>query len=106
MRGAVGGTLAGVTQVAAELKIPVLDPAMEMADRAAHSAALRGAAEESWIARNLFGFTILHYEDVVAMLRDKRWHSAASRIMELQGVTDPVYPVSYTHLTLPTKRIV
>jgi cytochrome P450 len=49
------------------------------------------AAEESWIARNPFGFSILHYDDVVAMLRDKRWHSATSRIMELGGVTDPKY---------------
>ncbi len=31
------------------------------------------------------------YEDVVAMLRDKRWHSAASKIMELGGITDPTY---------------
>ena len=69
----------------------MLEPALEAEDRAAHAAALRAAASESWIARNLFGFTILRYEDVVAMLRDKRWHSAASRIMELQGVTDPEY---------------
>jgi cytochrome P450 len=49
------------------------------------------AAEESWIARNEFGFSILHYDDVVAMLRDKRWHSATSKILELYGVTDPQY---------------
>jgi len=80
-----------VTTPASELEIPVIDVALEAADRDAHAEALRMAASQSWIARNLFGFTILHYDDVVAMLRDKRWHSAASRIMELQGVTDPVY---------------
>ena len=25
------------------------------------------------------------------MLRDKRWHSAASKIMEMSGITDPQY---------------
>jgi cytochrome P450 len=49
------------------------------------------AAETSWIARNPFGFSILHYDDVVAMLRDRRWHSATSKIMELYGVTDEEY---------------
>ena len=68
--------------------LPVLDASQE-ADHQAASAAVNAAAEESWIARNLFGFSILRYEDVVAMLRDKRWHSATSRILELQGVTDP-----------------
>ncbi|MDQ3470745.1 MAG: cytochrome P450, partial [Actinomycetota bacterium] len=79
-----------VVTPALELDIPVLDMALEN-DRAVNAEALRAAAAQSWIARNLFGFTILHYDDVVAILRDKRWHSAASRIMELQGVTDPQY---------------
>ena len=52
------------------------------------------AAETSWIARNPFGFSILHYDDVVAMLRDKRWHSATGRIMELQGRHRPAVPRS------------
>jgi cytochrome P450 len=73
-----------------DLDIPVLDLADEV-DRARSAAALRTAAGESWIARNLFGFSILRYDDVVAMLRDKRWHSAVSKIMEMEGVTDPQY---------------
>lgn len=47
------------------------------------------AARESWIARNIFGFSILRYDDVVAMLRDKRWHNASGRIMELSGIDNP-----------------
>lgn len=47
------------------------------------------AAAESWIARNLFGFSILHYDDVVAVLRDRRWHNASGRILELSGIDDP-----------------
>ncbi|MFV0308976.1 MAG: cytochrome P450 [Desertimonas sp.] len=68
--------------------LPVLDAAMA-SDHEAAGAAVLDAAEQSWIARNLFGFSILRYEDVVAMLRDKRWHSATNRILEMQGVTDP-----------------
>ena len=46
-------------------------------------------AAESWIARNLFGYSILHYDDVVAMLRDKRWHSASGKILEMSGIDNP-----------------
>jgi cytochrome P450 len=52
---------------------------------------VRRTAERSWIARNPFGFSVLHYDDVVAVLRDKRWHSAAARIPEMYGVTDEAF---------------
>ena len=81
----------GVTATSAfDLDIPVLDVSDDT-DRAASAAKLRTAAAESWIARNMFGFSILRYTDVVAMLRDKRWHNASARILELSGITDPVY---------------
>ena len=73
-----------------DLDIPLLDLEFEP-DREVASATLRAAARQSWIARNPLGYSILHYSDVVAMLRDKRWHSATSRIMEMSGVTDPQY---------------
>ena len=75
-----------------DLDIPTIDIELEP-DREMSSATLRNAAAESWIAKNPFGFTILHYDDVVAMLRDKRWHSAASKIMELGGHHRPGVPV-------------
>lgn len=43
---------------------------------------------DAWLAHNLFGFAVWHYDDVTGILRDKRWHSATSRIPELMGVTD------------------
>lgn len=43
---------------------------------------------DNWIAKNLFGFAVWHYDDVTSILRDKRWHSATSRIPEIMGVTD------------------
>jgi len=71
---------------ASELDIPVLEPDGSQVDRVADRAE---AASKSWIARNEFGYAVLHYDDVVAILRDKRWHSATSRVFELQGVAEP-----------------
>ena len=72
------------------LDLPILEDIGQFT-RHATAEQRREAAKQSWIARNAFGFSILHYDDVVAMLRDKRWHSATSRIMEMSGVTDPQY---------------
>lgn len=54
-----------------------------------HRRATSEVAEEHWLARNFFGVTALHYDDVVAMLRDKRWHSASGQIVEMSGIDDP-----------------
>ena len=62
------------------------DPSLGPAERLAITQA---AADESWIARGMFGHAILHYEDVVAMLRDKRWHSASGRLAEMSGIENP-----------------
>ncbi len=79
----------GATAVT-DLDIPTIDIELEP-DREVAAARLREVAAQSWIARNPFGFSILRYDDVVAMLRDKRWHSATSRILEMGGITDPQY---------------
>ena len=75
--------------LAADLDLPDLafdDPKITLEQRRAASST---AAQQSWIARNLFGFSILHYDDVVAMLRDKRWHSASGQLLELSGIDNP-----------------
>ena len=46
---------------------------------------------DQWLVRNLFGYAVVQYDDVVAVLRDKRWHSATSRIPELMGITNPAF---------------
>lgn len=75
---------------ATDLDIPDLtwldDPSVGFEERRDATGA---AAAESWIARNLFGFSILRYDDVVAMLRDRRWHSASGKIIEMSGIDDP-----------------
>lgn len=44
-----------------------------------------------WIARGVFGHTLLTYEDCVAVLRDKRFHNLSGRIPELMGIEDPEF---------------
>jgi len=43
---------------------------------------------DAWLAHSMFGYAVWHYDDVTSILRDKRWHSATSRIPEIMGVTD------------------
>jgi cytochrome P450 len=79
-----------MAMLAAELDLPDLtgadDPDVSWHDQ---RAACDAAAEGHWLARNLFGYTVLHYDDVVAMLRDKRWHSASGQIVERAGIDNP-----------------
>jgi cytochrome P450 len=69
-----------------ELDLPVLDLIDVPFDEAQQ--VLREIAGKHWIARNPFGFTILRYDDVAAILRDKRWHNAAGIIPQMMGITD------------------
>ncbi len=67
-----------------ELELPLLDTlGMERQDV---FAAMDGARERHWLARTEFGYTVTRLEDVTAVLRDRRFHSAVSAITELQGV--------------------
>ncbi|MCU1360119.1 MAG: cytochrome [Ilumatobacteraceae bacterium] len=49
--------------------------------------ALRGMDESEWLYRSPIGYGVMRYEDIIAVLRDKRWHSASGRIPELMGIT-------------------
>ncbi len=73
-----------------ELDLPLLDLDLDTtaAERVEH---VRRVAETTWIARNPFGFSVLHYADTLAVLRDKRWHSASGKIAEMSGITDPEF---------------
>ncbi|MBM3675497.1 MAG: cytochrome P450 [Actinobacteria bacterium] len=52
-------------------------------------AQLDAAQSEHWLARTPMGYLVTRYEECVAVLGDRRFHSAASRIVELGGVDDP-----------------
>jgi cytochrome P450 len=78
----------GITPID-ELDIPSVDPAsIEMTHDEA-LASMTQLADDTWIAKGLFGYAILTYDDNTAILRDRRWHNIASKIPELRGITDP-----------------
>jgi cytochrome P450 len=49
----------------------------------------RGVAEESWIARSAVGYNVFHHDDVSAVMRDRRWHSALGLLADLNPFTTP-----------------
>lgn len=74
-----------------ELDLPVLELD---GGREARMRSVRDARSQHWLAKGLLGYAVTGYDDVVAVLRDKRWHSAASLAVELSGVTDPEFTSS------------
>lgn len=82
------GTFSSPTLVT-EMDLPVIDPSLLEMPHEQVLAAMTKLADDTWIARSLFGYAILSYADVTAVLRDKRWHNAASKIPEMRGITDP-----------------
>ena len=69
------------------LEIPKLELLLGQS-RAERQEQLRSAAKQSWIARNEIGFSVLNYESVMGILRDKRWHSATGLVAQMQGIRD------------------
>ncbi|GAC1312986.1 MAG: cytochrome P450 [Acidimicrobiales bacterium] len=50
--------------------------------------AMRAAAGHHWLARTPLGYLVTRYEDVVALLRDRRFHSALSLLPQMAGISD------------------
>jgi cytochrome P450 len=72
-----------------DLALPVLDTAgME---RTEVLAAIRRARAEHWLARTPLGFMLTDYADAVAVLRDRRFHSALSLLPQMSGVEPNAY---------------
>ena len=89
--GCAGGRSIVMSVRADQLALPEIDFAS--ADEAGPDrlARFRTAAEQHWLAKGAFGYVLTHYDDVVAVLRDKRWHSAASLVPQLNGIDDPAF---------------
>jgi cytochrome P450 len=67
-------------------------PEVEMIPgREAALAVARQIADRHWLARSPMGYALTRHADVVALLRDKRFHSALSLLPQMQGVTDSVF---------------
>lgn len=52
---------------------------------------LRETSKKGWLARNEIGYTVLTYDSVMGILRDKRWHSATGLVAQMQGISDDAF---------------
>jgi cytochrome P450 len=59
-------------------------------DRSSLLAEFERARERHWLARLPLGYAVTRYEDVAAVLRDRRFHSALSAAPALAGVEGPL----------------
>ena len=73
-----------------DLTLPVIPVLMDQS-RSDRHALLRDTAKDSWLARNEIGYTVLTYESVMGILRDKRWHSATGLVAQMQGISDDAF---------------
>jgi cytochrome P450 len=69
-----------------ELELPDYEPeGLDRTERLAHVARTR---RHNWLARSPLGFAVTSYADTVAILRDRRFHSALSLLSQMQGIED------------------
>lgn len=69
-----------------ELELPQVDPFGLGRDEA--RALFETAGQQHWLARTPLGYSVTRYADVVAVLRERRFHSALSLIPQMAGITD------------------
>jgi cytochrome P450 len=72
-----------------DLDLPELDTFGLSRDES--RAAMAAAQEAHWLARMPLGYSVTRYADVVAILRDRRFHSALGMIAQMQGVDDEAF---------------
>ena len=65
-------------------------PAIELfgLDRAQSFAAFEAARQQHWLARTEFGYIVTRHEDVTAILRDRRFHSAVALLSQQAGLPE------------------
>jgi cytochrome P450 len=84
-----GASGQGRATVVSELDLPTIAEAVT--DRHEALALMDRHRAATWLVRNEFGYVITRYEDCVAILRDRRFFSAAGLVAQLEGVTDPEF---------------
>lgn len=67
-----------------ELELPAYE--VEGLDRTARLALAAEVRAEHWLARSALGYAVTRHADIVAILRDRRFHSALSLIPQMQGL--------------------
>ncbi|HEY3841781.1 MAG TPA: cytochrome P450 [Acidimicrobiales bacterium] len=73
-----------MTALVHELELPLLDT-IGM-DRMDAVVAMEVARSQHWLAKTQMGYSVTHLEDVTAILRDKRFHSALSVLPSMAGI--------------------
>jgi cytochrome P450 len=74
------------TVPAESLELPTLD--MTDLDRFEALSAIAEARRRHWLARTPLGYALVGYDDAVAVLRERRFHSAVSLIPRMAGVEE------------------
>jgi cytochrome P450 len=69
-----------------DLDLPEID--MFGVDRLEAPAVFKAVREQHWLARMPMGFMVTRHEDVVALLRERRFHSAIAMLGQMAGVAD------------------
>lgn len=71
-----------------DLELPEVD--LLDAERAEVIEAFEAAGRQHWLCRVPFGYAVTRHEDVTAVLRERRFHSALSMLPELSGLDGPI----------------
>ena len=69
-----------------ELELPEVD--LFGLDRNEAMARFAQARDQHWLARMPMGYAVTRYDDVVALLRERRFHSALALLGQMAGVVD------------------
>jgi cytochrome P450 len=77
-------------QLVHDLELPLLNTIG--LERFAAIAAMEEARSQHWLARTEMGYSVTRLEDVTAILRDKRFHSALSILPQMNGLPEGGYP--------------
>ncbi|HEY1827529.1 MAG TPA: hypothetical protein VGF87_05880, partial [Acidimicrobiales bacterium] len=79
-------------QRADELELPYLNTLG--LDRVEARAAVEAARAQHWLARTEMGYSVMRLDDVTAILRDQRFHSALSVLPSMEGLDAERFPPS------------
>ena len=71
-----------------DLELPEVD--VVDAERSDVVAAFEAAGRQHWLCRVPIGYAVTRHEDVTAILRERRFHSAISLIPQMAGVEGPI----------------
>ena len=75
---------------ASELELPHI-PFVTGLSRDDRRETMREIARDSWLARNDIGYSVLSYDSVVGVLRDRRWQSATAMLSERRPIDNERY---------------